>query len=378
MLHPFVYCNGMRVHRIDWIDSGSWCNAFYFHRKVKNSIQIMKQNVSVLKQTELLGHQFTVFGTPENPLFLAKEVGEMIDYTKQNMATMLNLVDDDEKVKIFCTLDYQDVRFHDLHNKPCKSSSYNEAEEVAEFVENEELMPVKATGGANRWFLTEDGIYEVLMQSRTDKAKTFKKAVKKILHQIRTTGGYIPVKEEDDEMTILAKANLILQRTLERQNAQIEAKQVEIDGLQQDKQAKQLKIDALQNENSAKQEQINIQQGQIQSQANLLSQAKPKVEYYDMAMSSNLLYTTNQIALELGMSAVKLNQRLYADGVQYKQGITWILAAPYKDKGYAEIRTFEVRNFDNEVVNRKPLLKWTEKGRQFLLSKYKNNNTDNQ
>ena len=40
-------------------------------------------------------------------------------------------------------------------------------------------------------FLTEDGIYEVLMQSRKPKAKEFKKEVKKILKSIRKTGGYI-------------------------------------------------------------------------------------------------------------------------------------------------------------------------------------------
>lgn len=40
------------------------------------------------------------------------------------------------------------------------------------------------------WFLTEDGLYEVLMQSRKPKAKEFKKEVKKILKSIRKTGGY--------------------------------------------------------------------------------------------------------------------------------------------------------------------------------------------
>ena len=34
-------------------------------------------------------------------------------------------------------------------------------------------------------FLTEDGLYEVLMQSRKTIAKSFKKEVKKILKQIR-------------------------------------------------------------------------------------------------------------------------------------------------------------------------------------------------
>ena len=35
-------------------------------------------------------------------------------------------------------------------------------------------------------FLTEDGLYEVLMQSRKPIAKQFKKGVKQILHEVRT------------------------------------------------------------------------------------------------------------------------------------------------------------------------------------------------
>ena len=45
------------------------------------------------------------------------------------------------------------------------------------------------------WFLTEDGLYEVLMQSRKPKAKEFKKEVKKILKSIRKTGGYVVGQE---------------------------------------------------------------------------------------------------------------------------------------------------------------------------------------
>lgn len=47
------------------------------------------------------------------------------------------------------------------------------------------------------WFLTEDGLYEVLMQSRKPKAKEFKKEVKKILKSIRKTGEYSVGKEKD-------------------------------------------------------------------------------------------------------------------------------------------------------------------------------------
>ena len=38
----------------------------------------MKEQVKVLKQVELLGHQFTIYGTASNPLFLAKKVADII------------------------------------------------------------------------------------------------------------------------------------------------------------------------------------------------------------------------------------------------------------------------------------------------------------
>lgn len=81
-------------------------------------------------------------------------------------------------------------------------------------VESEEkfkyLVPANNNGGCLRpnqeyWFLTEDGLYEVLMQSRKPKAKEFKKEVKKILKSIRKTGGYIVGQE-----------NMMQHRTYER------------------------------------------------------------------------------------------------------------------------------------------------------------------
>ena len=56
------------------------------------------------------------------------------------------------------------------------------------------------------WFLTEDGLYEVLMQSRKPKAKEFKKEVKKILKSIRKTGGYSVGTENGDMIPKLLKS----------------------------------------------------------------------------------------------------------------------------------------------------------------------------
>lgn len=119
--------------------------------------------LTLITEQSFLDKRIRVFGTPEDPLFLARDVAEWIDYSKNKdggykLYGILNSVDDEEKVKI--------------------------------------TTPTINDGGVLRpnteyWFLTEDGLYEVLMQSRKPKAKEFKKEVKKILKSIRKTGGYV-------------------------------------------------------------------------------------------------------------------------------------------------------------------------------------------
>lgn len=54
------------------------------------------------------------------------------------------------------------------------------------------------TGGNEVWFLTENGSYKVLMQSRKSKTRIFKAKVKKILKTIRRHGTYLtPAKLEE-------------------------------------------------------------------------------------------------------------------------------------------------------------------------------------
>ncbi|WP_243447682.1 BRO-N domain-containing protein [Clostridium tetani] len=120
--------------------------------------------LQVLEQREVLNKNFKIYGDIENPLFLAKDVAEWIDYQKTsegyyNTSKMLNTVDEDEKVTI----------------------------------------PNKDSGGS-KLFLTEDGLYEVLMQSRKPIAKKFKKEVKKILKSIRMNGMYIAQTKVQEKM----------------------------------------------------------------------------------------------------------------------------------------------------------------------------------
>lgn len=100
--------------------------------------------LQVIDKREILGQKITTYGDLENPLFLAKDVANWIEHT--NITHMINMVDADEK----------------LTYTICNSG------------QNREM-----------WFLTEDGLYEVLMQSRKPIAKQFKKKVKKLLKDLR-------------------------------------------------------------------------------------------------------------------------------------------------------------------------------------------------
>lgn len=93
----------------------------------------------------ILGKEFVIYGTIQEPWFRAKDVAEWIEHSK--VSAMVESVDEDEKGrKIVSTLG----------------------------------------GNQEVWFLSENGVYEVLMQSRKPVAKEFKKEVKRLLKAIRT------------------------------------------------------------------------------------------------------------------------------------------------------------------------------------------------
>ena len=58
-------------------------------------MQIMK----IIDEREILGKQFRIFGDFENPLFLAKDAAEWIEYDTSSINKMLNNVDETEKVR---------------------------------------------------------------------------------------------------------------------------------------------------------------------------------------------------------------------------------------------------------------------------------------
>lgn len=119
--------------------------------------------IKILHKSTFLGKEIDVWGTFENPLFRASDVANWLHNT--NVSNMVKKVDEDEVTK------------------------FNLGSRQGETL-----------------FLTENGLYEILMLSRKKDAKQFKKGVKKILHEIRTKGGYLATTQNDTPATILARA----------------------------------------------------------------------------------------------------------------------------------------------------------------------------
>ena len=91
--------------------------------------------------------------------------------------------------------------------------------------------PLSTKGGRQLIaFVNEDGLYDVILDSRKPSARAFRKWVtSEVLPKIRKTGGYIPLSGDDDEKTILAKAVTILQRTLKQKDDLLEAQRPKVE-----------------------------------------------------------------------------------------------------------------------------------------------------
>lgn len=125
-------------------------------------------------------------------------------------------------------------------------------------------------GDQKTLFVDEDGLYEVCMTSRKQIAKILRKEIKKYLKQIRMTGGYIPIKEEDTPEMIVAKGLKIADETIKKKDM-------------------------------------------------IISELKPKAKAYDDLINSNGLFTLKEVADIIETGRTKLCTLLRKNKVLSKQ-----------------------------------------------------------
>ena len=246
------------------------------------------KELKIVEEREVLGKDFKMYGTVEEPLFLAKDVAEWIEYDKSSLNKMINSVDEEEKLNgtIF-----------------------------------------RAGQKRGMWFLTEDGLYEVLMQSRKPIAKSFKKKVKEILKDVRKHGMYATDNVID---TMLSDPDTM--------------------------------IELLTNYKAEKEKRIEAEE-QVKT-------LEPKAVYYDKILNNPNLLSVSQIAKDYGMSARAFNTMLKDMKIQYRSGKQWFLYAKYQKEKYTHSSVYiGCNNYGQEVTN--TITKWTQNGRKFLYNRLK-------
>lgn len=194
--------------------------------------------------------------------------------------------------------------------------------------------PLQTPGGVQQaTFVTEPGMYTVILRSDSPKAKPMQKWVtSEVLPALRKTGGYMVARTDETPEQIMARALIVAQETIKRTETE-KARLIE------------------QNELSKRE----------------LQAAAPKVQYYNEVLTSESTYLATQIAKELGMGAPTLNEKLRKLGVQYKQNGQWILTYKYQNKGYTKTQTYKFTHSDGRPGTNMQT-EWTEKGRQFIHS----------
>lgn len=143
----------------------------------------MKNEIKVFE-----GMEVEVFELDNKVLFNAKDVANCLDI--KNVNDNLRLMSDKQVIKLTNSI-IGNADFRKLHNT-----------------------------GEN--FLTESGVYKLIFTSRKESAERFQDWVTdEVLPSIRQTGGYIPITEDDDDSTIMAKALMIAQKTIDSKSERI-------------------------------------------------------------------------------------------------------------------------------------------------------------
>ena len=249
----------------------------------------------------------------------------------------------ENQIQVFNNPQFGEVRTAGTADSPlfclsdvCNAIGIHNARNVKNRLEKDDVHLVDTIDNLGRTqqvtFVTESGLYDVIIRSDSEQAKPFRKWVtSEVLPSIRKTGGYIATTQDDSPELIMARALQVAQSTIDRH--------------------KQM----LQQAN----ERITIQEQEIKK-------AAPKVQYVDNVLQSVNTYTSTQMSKELGLrEAEQLHKILRERGVMFKQSGQWLLTAKYCGCEYTKPRTHSFTRNDGSTGTSTTTV-WTEKGRAFL------------
>lgn len=233
-----------------------------------------------LQEFNFKGNNVRTVQIDNMPYFVGKDVANILGYERSDNA-IRNHVDDDDKL----------------------------------------THQISASGQKrNMIIINESGLYSLILSSKLQSAKEFKRWVtSEVLPTIRKHGAYLT--DSTIEQTLTDPDYLI-------------------------KLATQLKTE---------------REGRLIAEQQV-AEDRPKVTYYDKILANPSPVKIAVIAKDYGMSGRKMDAKLHELGIQYKQGKTWLLYSKYQHNGWTQSNTTMVKRKDGTekaVLN----TKWTQKGR---------------
>lgn len=259
-------------------------------KKVVNEVVKQEQGNNVL-DFNFEGHDVRAIAIDGEPWFVGKDVAEALGYGKGKSITnaVTNHVDDEDKG----------------------------------------VTKIMTPGGRQKMvIINESGLYSLILSSKLDSAKKFKKWItSEVLPSIRKNGGYIYGQENMSEDELLSRA-LILANS---------------------------KILSLESKNEK------------------LEEEKQDVTFLsELFVGSKNRWLTTEIANYYGMSAVKFNKLLFMIGLQDKIDGVWEVNEEYKKDGLKFMITTSKNMYENKkIVSVAKFNAWTKDGVKLIYNELK-------
>ena len=251
-----------------------------------------------------------------------------------------------EELKVFENAEFGSVRAVEIDGEPwlvgkdvAAALGYKEtAKAVREHVDDEDkgVSILDTPGGKQEMaIINESGMYSLILSSKLESAKKFKRWVtSEVIPSIRKHGAYMTRTTIDE---LLENPDMIIQMATVLKEERAKRKQLE----------QTAAVQALQ-----------------------IAEMQPKASYYDLVLACKDLIPISVIAKDYGWSAKRMNEWLREQGVQYRQGKIWILYQRFAEQGYTQTKTHTHPGNDgipHATVN----TYWTQKGRLFIYERMK-------
>lgn len=180
----------------------------------------------------------------------------------------------------------------------------------------------------NATFVTEGGLYDVVIRSDSEKAKPFRRWItNEVLPSIRKTGGYIPTNPGDSDAEVMARALMIAQNTL------------------------------------------NAKDKLIESQKAKIEEDKHKVDFYDDFIENRDWFKTTTIADELKITPFVLHKFLIDNGICKYESREYVVCNSYTPLQCDVPYYYTNKKGKSYPCNKKK--RWTKYGREYILELWK-------